>query len=44
LKQKIDGERWSREDTIKLIDALEKYQENWEEIIKVIAINLGLWG
>jgi hypothetical protein len=33
---KLDGEKWSREDTIKLIDALEKYQENWDEIVKVI--------
>jgi hypothetical protein len=35
LKERLESEKWTREETIKLIDALEKYGENWEEIVKV---------
>lgn len=32
-------ERWTIQETIKLVDALEMYGENWEEIVKVLLFN-----
>lgn len=35
LKEKLELEKWTVEETMQLIDSLEKHGENWEEIIKV---------
>jgi hypothetical protein len=36
LREKIESEQWSFDETMKLIEALEKHGENWEEITKVM--------
>lgn len=35
LKDRLENEKWKVDETIKLIDALERYGDNWDDIIKV---------
>jgi hypothetical protein len=34
LSERIEKEKWTKEETKKLIDLIEKFGENWEEIEK----------
>ena len=35
MKEKNESEKWTAEQKIKLIEAIEKHGENWDEILKV---------
>jgi len=35
LNEKVEKEKWSKEDKMKLIETIEKHGENWDEILKV---------
>jgi SWI/SNF related-matrix-associated actin-dependent regulator of chromatin subfamily C len=35
LKEKTDNENWTKEQKMKLVEAIEKHGENWEEILNV---------
>ena len=34
MKQKIINEKWSEQDILKLVDLINKYGDNWDEIAK----------
>jgi len=38
LKERLANEKWTTEETLMLINAIEKYSENWDEIAKVLNI------
>lgn len=38
LKDKLDTEKWTIEETMELIDALDKHGENWDEVVKVFFV------
>jgi hypothetical protein len=35
ISEKNDADSWTPEQRIKLIEAIEKYGENWDEVLKV---------
>lgn len=36
LKARLNSEKWTMEETLKLIDAIQAHGDDWEEITKVI--------
>lgn len=35
LKERLENEKWTEEETKKLLDAIDTYDDNWDEIAKV---------